>query len=322
MQYRKRIESFCTEILSNMIRIGTCSWTEKTLIQSGEFYPGDVKTAEGRLRYYASQFDTVEVDSTYYALPDRRNTSLWVDRTPENFVFHIKVYGALTGHGIDTKTLPKDIFNILPVKDKAENRIYVKEAFLLRAIADRFREALHPLQRVNKLGVMVFQYPPWFHYGTRNMDYILACKEFVQGLPVAVEFRHGSWLTSDIKDSVFHFLTTNQITYIPADEPQYGNLATIPFVPQLTTDIAYFRFHGRNRENWLKKGVETSLRYAYLYSDDELKEFTPSIRNVDKRAKVTYAMFNNCHGGFAMRNAMKLKEITVSRGDQSQCMNK
>ena len=301
-----------------MIRIGTCSWAEKTLIQSGEFYPGDVKTAEGRLRYYASQFDTVEVDSTYYAIPDRRNTSLWVDRTPENFVFHIKAFGALTGHGIDTKTLPKDIFNILPVKDKAENRIYIKEAFLLRTIADRFREALHPLQRVNKLGVMVFQYPPWFHYGTRNMDYILACKEFVQGLPVAVEFRHGSWLTSDVKDSVFHFLTTNQITYIPADEPQYGNLATIPFVPKLTTDIAYFRFHGRNRENWLKKGVETSLRYAYLYSDGELKEFTPSIRNVDKRAKVTYAMFNNCHGGFAMRNAMRLKEITVSQGDQSQ----
>ena len=294
-----------------MIRIGTSSWTEKTLIQSGEFYPCDVKTAEGRLRYYASQFDTVEVDSTYYAIPDRRNTSLWVDRTPENFVFHIKAFGALTGHGIDTKTLPKDIFNILPIKDKAENRIYIKEAFLLRTIADRFREALHPFQRVNKLGVMVFQYPPWFHYGTRNMDYILACKEFVQGLPVAVEFRHGSWLTSDVKDSVFHFLTTNQITYIPADEPQYGNLATIPFIPQLTTDIAYFRFHGRNRENWFKKGVETSLRYAYLYSDNELKEFTPSIRNVDKRAKVTYAMFNNCHGGFAMRNAMRLKEITA-----------
>ena len=318
MQCRRFTEPFCTEILSNMIRIGTCTWTEKTLIQSGEFYPGDVRTAEGRLRYYASRFDTVEVDSTYYAIPDRKNTSLWVDRTPENFVFHIKAFGALTGHGIDTKTLPKDIFNILPIKDKAENRIYIKEAFLLRTIADRFREALHPLQRVNKLGVMVFHYPPWFHYGTRNMDYILACKEFVQGLPVAVEFRHGSWLTSDVKDSVFHFLTTNQITYIPADEPQYGNLATIPFVPQLTTDIAYFRFHGRNRENWLKKGVETSLRYAYLYSDNELKEFTPSIRNVDKRAKVTYAMFNNCHGGFAMRNAMRLKEITVSQGDQSQ----
>jgi uncharacterized protein YecE (DUF72 family) len=87
-----------------------------------------------------------------------------------------------------------------------------------------------------------------------------------------------SELDMGLTQRLYQFLTTNQITYIPADEPQYGNLATIPFVPQLTTDIAYFRFHGRNRENWLKKGVETSLRYAYLYSDNELKEFTPSIR--------------------------------------------
>ncbi len=292
-----------------MIRIGTCSWTEKSLIQSGEFYPEEVKTAEGRLRYYAGQFDTVEVDSTYYAIPDRRNTSLWVDRTPENFVFHIKGYGALTGHGIDPNTLPKDIFSILPEKDKTGNRAYVKEPFLLNTIADRFREALYPLQKANKLGVLVFQYPPWFCYSTRNMDFILTGKELMGRLSTAVEFRHGSWLTPDVQDSVFHFLTKHHITYIPADEPQYGNLATVPFIPHLTTDIAYFRFHGRNRENWLKKGVETSLRYAYLYSDKELKEFISPMNNISKRAKVTCAMFNNCHGGFAMRNALRLKEM-------------
>lgn len=99
-----------------MIHVGTCSWTEKTLIQSREFYPKEAKTPEARLRYYAETFDTVEVDSTYYAIPDGRNTYLWADRTPENFIFHIKVYGALTGHGIDPKTLPKDIQEILPKK--------------------------------------------------------------------------------------------------------------------------------------------------------------------------------------------------------------
>jgi uncharacterized protein YecE (DUF72 family) len=88
-----------------MLRIGTCSWTEKTLIQSGEFYPKGTKTAEARLKHYASHFNTVEVDSTYYAIPDLRNTHLWAYRTPEDFVFHIKVYGALTGHGVDPKTL-------------------------------------------------------------------------------------------------------------------------------------------------------------------------------------------------------------------------
>ena len=296
-----------------MIQIGTCSWTEKNLIQSGEFYPNEVRTAEGRLRYYANQFDTVEVDSTYYAIPDKRNTYLWVDRTPENFIFHIKVYGALTGHGIDPKTLPKDIFDILAEKDKNEKRIYVKESFLLTTIAQRFKEALMPLIKANKLGILVFQFPPWFHYGTRNMDYTVICKELLQGLPIAIEFRHGSWLTADVQDTIFHFLEKHQITYITADEPQYGNLATVPFVPQLTTDIAYFRFHGRNKENWLKKGIETSLRFAYLYSDTELKEFISPIKNIDKKATVTYAMFNNCHGGFAMKDALMLKKLLATR---------
>lgn len=292
-----------------MIHVGTCSWTENTLIQSGEFYPRTVKTAEGRLRYYANSFDTVEVDSTYYAIPDMRNTSLWAERTPEDFIFHIKVYGALTGHGVDPKTLPKDIFNLLSEKDKTERHVYIREPHFLQVIADRFKEALSPLNRAEKLGVIVFQFPPWFHYKTAHMDYILNCKELMRGLPVAVEFRHGSWLTSDRLDSLLQFLRKHQLTYITADEPQYANLATVPFLPNVTTEIAYFRFHGKNSENWLKKGIETSLRFAYLYSDEELKEFVPSIQDVDKKTKVTYAMFNNCHGGFAMKNALRLKEM-------------
>src|SRR5512143_2549974 len=98
-------------IISRMgnIRVGTCSWTEKTLIESGEFYPRGANTAEARLRHYASQFDTVEVDSAYYAIPSEKNTSLWAERTPEGFVFHVKVYGAMTGHGINPKTLPVEI---------------------------------------------------------------------------------------------------------------------------------------------------------------------------------------------------------------------
>ena len=296
-----------------MIHISTCSWTEKTLIQSGEFYQKSVKTAEGRLRHYASYFDTVEVDSTYYAIPDKRNTYLWIERTPEIFIFHIKVYGALTGHGIDPKTLPKDISNLLPEKDKAEKHIYVKESFLLKAIVERFREALMPLMKSHKLGDLVFQFPPWFQYKTANLDYILNCKELMQGLLIAVEFRHGSWLEPDRLDSVLHFFRKHQLIYITADEPQYGNLATVPFLPNATTDIAYFRFHGRNKENWLKKGIETSLRFAYFYSDEELREFIPSIQNVDKRAKVTYVMFNNCHGGFAIRDAVRMKELLTSK---------
>ncbi|MCG2721829.1 MAG: DUF72 domain-containing protein [Thermodesulfovibrionales bacterium] len=293
-----------------MISIGTCSWTEKTLIQSGEFYSGEVKTAEGRLRYYADQFDTVEVDATYYAIPDRKNTSLWAERTPEDFIFHIKAYGAFTGHGIDPKTLPKDMHALLPEKDKSAKYVYTKEPSLLGLMAERFRDSLTPLIQAKKLGVLVFQFPPWFQYRKTNFDSILKCRELMQGLPIAVEFRHGSWLTPDVQQSVFQFLEDSGLTYIAADEPQYGSLATVPFIPRTTSDTAYFRFHGRNKETWLKKGVETALRYSYLYSDQELREFVPPLHSAGKKAKITYAMFNNCHGGFAMRNALRLKELT------------
>lgn len=292
-----------------MIRVGTCSWTEKTLIKSGEFYPRGVRTAEERLRYYAENFDTVEVDSSYYAIPDRHTTGLWAERTPEGFVFHVKAYGALTGHGVDPRTLPRDVLMMLMEKEREKPRVYVKELLPTKALFGHLLDALEPLEKAGKLGVIVFQYPQWVHYGKRGFDAIRDAKELLAGLPMAVEFRHGSWLAPDKRQKVFDFLREQGITYVTADEPQLGGMETAPFLPEVTTDIAYFRFHGRNRENWLRKGIETSMRFDYLYSDDELKEFIPPALKANKKAKATYLMFNNCHGGFATRNSMRVKEM-------------
>ncbi len=229
-----------------MIKVGSCSWTEKTLIQSREFYPKEVNSAEARLRYYAGRFNTVEVDSTYYAIPHQHTSFLWAQRTPDDFTFHIKVYSAMTGHGTDIKAMPKDIMKLLPEKELKKRHAYIKEPSLLHMVANRFIDSLTPLIKTNKLGLLLFQYPPWFHYSKQSFDYILFCKELSQGLHMAVEFRHGSWLTPERQDKVFHFLRKHDITYVTADEPQYGTLSTVPFVPQSTTDIVYFRLHGRN----------------------------------------------------------------------------
>ncbi len=291
-----------------MIRTGTCSWTEKTLIQSGLFYPPDARNAEARLRYYASRFDTVEVDSTYYAIPDAKTAWFWDMRTPADFTFHIKAYGALTGHGVDPKTLPKDMHGFVTPAG-AGKYAYIKEHSLLRTLGERLIQALSPLTRSGKLGLVVFQFPPWFTYESSSFDYILSCKEMMNGLPIAAEFRHGSWLTAAHAQRTWDFLGEHGITYVTADEPQYGNTSTAPFMPHATTDTAYFRFHGRNRENWLKKGIETSLRYAYSYSDGELAEFLPHLSDTDKKTATTYVMFNNCHRDYAVANALKLKQL-------------
>lgn len=292
-----------------MIRVGTCSWTEKTLIGSGEFYPKGVSSAEDRLRHYAENFDTVEVDSSYYAIPDRRTTGLWAGRTPEGFVFHVKAYGALTGHGVDPRTLPRDVLGMLLEKDREMPRIYIKELLPTKALFGHFIDALEPLRQAGKLGVVVFQYPHWVHHGKKGFDSILAARELMEGLPIAVEFRHGSWLTQAVRQRVFAFLREHGITYVTADEPQLGDLETVPFVPEVTTETAYFRLHGRNRDNWRRKGIETSLRFDYLYSDDELRRFVPQAMAADRKAKTTYVMFNNCHGGFAVRNSLRVKEM-------------
>jgi uncharacterized protein YecE (DUF72 family) len=292
-----------------MVHVGTCSWTEKTLLQSGEFYPKGITTAEARLKFYAQNFDTVEVDSSYYAIPDTRTTQLWADRTPDEFIFHIKAYGALTGHAVDPKSLPVDIAASLPIEEREKKHVYVKEPSLLKITAERFREALKPLAEAKKLGVVVFQFPPWFQYRRSNLDHILKAQELMGSLPVAVEFRHGSWLTPEKRASVIHFLREYRLVYVTADEPQYGSLATIPFLPDVTASIGYFRFHGRNKENWLKKGIETSLRFDYEYSEKELKDFVPAIKEAQMSSEETYVLFNNCHGAKAVRNAKKMQPI-------------
>ncbi len=302
-----------------MIRVGTCSWTEKTLIKSEDFYPKKARSAEDRLRYYATAFGTVEVDSVFYAIPGVSTVLLWDERTPRDFIFHVKVYGALTGHTVDARSLPKDVRDEIPAKDRGKPRVSVKEPELLTVLAMRLVETLKPLKESGKLGLIVFQYPPWFTYSIRSLDYILFCKQIMGPLALAVEFRHGSWLTPERAETAFRFLREHTITYVVADEPQTSTLATVPFLPRVTTDIAYFRFHGRNRANWFRRGRETADRYNYLYSAEELEELKGPVLDAEKEAKKTFALFNNCYGSNAVRNAASLAElIGLIRGEEGR----
>jgi uncharacterized protein YecE (DUF72 family) len=291
---------------SGGIRIGTCSWTEKSLIESGTFYPPGVASSEKRLRFYASHFDTVEVDSSYYAIPTEQMARAWVERTPDKFLFHLKAYGALTGHGIDPNMLPKELRELLPESGLSQDNFHVSEPAALKAMAKAMVSALEPLQEAHKLGFIIFQFPPWFSCKNANRDYLLYCKELMAGLPIAVEFRHGSWLTRQHADETFAFLREHRITYITCDEPQYDALASAPFLPEVTTSMAYLRLHGRNAETWRE---HSKLRYDYLYGEKELHSISLEARQLSARARMTFIMFNNCHGGHAVRNALQMQEI-------------
>jgi uncharacterized protein YecE (DUF72 family) len=289
------------------ILIGTCSWTEPTLIRSGRFYPASAKSAEARLQFYASQFRLVEVDSTYYAMPREETARLWVQRTGNNFIFDIKTFRLFTMHPTPLIALPRDIRGALPPEMSQKKSIYQRD--LPRELTDelwtRFERALLPLDSAGKLGTVLFQFPPWFYPGDEQREYIRSCKERLRQYQIAVEFRHNSWVNEKNKESTLKFLRDNDLPFVCVDEPQ-GFQSSVPPITEATADISLVRFHGRNRDMWEKQGISTADRFNYLYSEPELSEWVPRIRQLASTTTQTHVLFNNCYADKSVVNARQI----------------
>lgn len=289
------------------ILIGTCSWTEPTLIRSGRFYPASAKSAEARLQFYASQFRLVEVDSTYYAMPREETARLWAQRTGNNFIFDIKTFRLFTMHPTPLIALPRDIRAALPPEMSQKKSIYQRD--LPRELTDelwtRFERALLPLDSAGKLGTVLFQFPPWFYPGDEQREYIQSCKERLRQYQIAVEFRHNSWVNEKNKESTLKFLRDNDLPFVCVDEPQ-GFQSSVPPITEATADISLVRFHGRNRDMWEKQGISTADRFNYLYSEPELSEWVPRIRQLASTTTQTHVLFNNCYADKSVVNARQI----------------
>src|SRR6476661_3696522 len=152
------------------IRVGTASWTDPTMTAAGVFYPSAADSAEERLQYYASRFPLVEVDATYYSLPPRRTSELWVQRTPPYFTFDIKAHALMTGQPAETKRLPNDLREALPAEVAEKRRIYAKDLpdELKDDVWAWFADGLEPLADAGQLGSILLQYPRWFFTSSEN----------------------------------------------------------------------------------------------------------------------------------------------------------
>jgi uncharacterized protein YecE (DUF72 family) len=293
--------------------VGTASWTDKTLIETTDFYPPDVKTAEDRLRFYAAQFRTVEVDSTFYAIPAERNAELWRERTPPGFIFNIKAFAWLTQHPTDASRLPKDIKSMLPEADRTSRRVKPSKDALDRAF-EMFWSSLAPLRRADSsrggsLGMLLFQFPPYFICKSANMDYIASLPERMPGASLAIEFRHRSW-TGEQKQrkETLDFLRRNGMYFVSIDAPEDKSIP--PSFMDATGDRAYVRFHGRNREAWYGKHETAAERFKYLYAERELAEKAASLRALGARGvERAYVMFNNCYQNFGILNATTMSQM-------------
>ncbi|MBI4289022.1 MAG: DUF72 domain-containing protein [Chloroflexi bacterium] len=290
------------------VRIGTCSWTDPTLLKSG-WYPPGAKTAETRLQFYSSNFDIVEVDSTYYSLLPERTAGLWTQRTPDGFTFNVKAFSLFTQHPTPVKALPKEIRALVPA-EHARPTVYQKDLpeQAVKELWQFFARALLPLDSAGKLGVVLFQFPQWFFPGKDSLEYIASCKENLPQYRIAVEFRNGAWLSDRNKDITMAFLRDNGLIYVSVDEPQ-GFRSSAPPIAEVTSDMAVVRFHGRNRETWEQKGISVAERFAYHYSREELQEWMPRVQAAAAVTREVHVLFNNCYGDYAVRNARDLQDM-------------
>jgi uncharacterized protein YecE (DUF72 family) len=286
------------------IRVGTASWTDRTLIDSG-WYPPEADTPDRRLRFYARQFPLVEVDATYYALPAEQTATAWAARTPPGFTFNIKAFSLFTQHPTRVAALPADLREAAgkPGKD----RVYLKDVDpgVASEAWDRFLGALEPLNQAGKLGAILLQFPPWFPISRARKEYILSCAQRAAPRQVCIEFRNPTWMTPDNQAETLDFLAENKLPYVCVDMPQ-GYKDSIPPVLAATADLAVLRLHGHS-DKWTSKDIHE--RFGYDYSDAELAGWAPKVRGLAEDAQTTHVLFNNCYSDYAQRNARHFADL-------------
>jgi len=293
------------------VRVGTASWTDPTMTAAGVFYPTGADSAEERLHYYADQFPIVEVDATYYAIPARRMGELWLERTPPDFTFDIKAHALMTGQPSETKRLPKEIRDELPMELAAKPRIYGKDMprELYDAVWDAFRDGVAPLHSAGKLGAVFLQYPRWVFPSNEARDIMIDAKERLGDIAMAVEFRNASWLNEKNAERTIRFLEKYQIPFVMVDAPPGMKSSLPPMVAVTSPSLAVVRFHGRRTETWEAKGIPVVERFRYLYDESELGEWVPRIREAAAQAGEVHVLMNNCYANYGTTNAREIAAL-------------
>ena len=239
----------------------------------GPFYPPDTRQA-AMLEEYARHFPVVEINSTYYAIPEPERVNAMARRTPTSFLFNVKANKEMTHEIGDGSKVFED-----------------------------FRRALRPLEDHGKLGCVLAQFPWAFKRSNENADYLRKLARRLDGLDVVVEFRNEQWDSDETLD----LLSSVGLGYCCVDEPRLKGLPA-PRVA-LTSRVGYVRMHGRNADNWWARGRESWERYDYLYSEDELAEWLPGIENLSENTDRVYVIFNNHYKGQAPANAHTFEQM-------------
>ncbi len=314
-------------MVAGRIRVGTSSWADPGFI--AEWYPPGLPARE-RLGFYAQHFDVVEVNTTFYGLPDRNAVARWAQSTPDDFTFDIKLHRLLSRHTAQLESLPPDLRDQAQTDQRGRVRLTDE---LERAMAERLLAELEPLREAGKLGVFLLQLTPAFAPGRNRLDELDGLVAALAPHCIAVELRNRGWVAGERAAETFAQLSERGLAFVcvdspgaaradgARDEPGRGGAAradagagaesptVMPPVDAVTCDqLSYLRAHGRNREGYLH-GRTVAERFGWRYSDEELEEIVGRVRGLAALTTDVRTMFNNNRGADAPHAAQRFKEL-------------
>ncbi|HET7521683.1 MAG TPA: DUF72 domain-containing protein [Bacillales bacterium] len=262
-----------------MISIGCTSWGDHHSLYRGV-------AARDKLKAYSEHFPIVEVDTSFYAIPPRKNCEKWVQETPETFGFIVKAYKGMTGH-------------------ERVDSYFTNEKEMFAA----FAHSLEPLVASGKLRAVLCQFPPWFDCRREHVEKLKRLREWLEAFPCALELRHQSWFYREFRERTLDFMTKHEWIHTVCDEPQAGE-GSVPAVLEATDKRrTYVRLHGRNKDGWNFTGDGEEwrkVRHLYRYSEEELREWARSLKRLSQMSEQVDVVFNNNSGGDAADNAKQL----------------
>jgi uncharacterized protein YecE (DUF72 family) len=262
--------------------------------------------ARDRLPWYAERFDAVELNSSFYAIPEQGTVARWVEVTPKGFIFDVKLHRILSRHSAGVDSLPPDMRDGVQTTDRGRVRL---TPALEQAIVERTLESAAPLEQSGRLGAFLLQLTPSFSPSRHKLDELDGVLAGLAPRPVAVEFRHRGWVSDERAEDTFQWLSDHGAAFVAVDAPPGDHVPIMPPIDAVTRDdLAYMRMHGRNTEGYLK-GKSVAERFAYDYSDDELKEIATRAKGMAEDADAVHVLFNNNRGADAPTSARRFRQL-------------
>jgi uncharacterized protein YecE (DUF72 family) len=284
------------------ILIGTASWSDPGFVE--RWYPKKMPAGE-RLGWYAQHFEMVEVNSTFYSVPDSRMVERWCAITQDAFTFDVKLHQLFSFHSTPAKLLPPELQR--RVETDAKGKVKTSPA-LKESLLEIFLRSMSILRANRKLGAFLLQLSPAFSPRKHSLDELEPLIEMLRDYQLAIEFRNRNWVVGDQLRSTIGFLRQHRITFVNIDGPQAEHFTIMPSDLNEVTNpaVTYLRLHGRNARAYLT-GKTVAARFDYNYSEDEIAEVAKRSKELARQAKEVHVVFNNNNLDYAPRAAARLR---------------